>query len=468
MPGALEASAAEAAASSVREQLLADLAILAEIEHSLMVQYLYAAYSLDVAITVGNFPQAGEWQQQLLTVAREEMGHLMTVQNARRLVGAEPTFHREQFPYDNPFYPFPMAFEPLTREVTAKYVWAEMDPRLDQPPRPANEPPGEADWQLLRQQVYEEAKASVGQRHTPGHVATLFEAVFDLLADPALTDATWFDPTTFGKQASWDAWGKGLRPHPLDSELDHPDQPPHVIVEQMGTRTEALAGLRLIAAQGEAPHFQQPRPPLASHFDRFFRVYYEISRPRVHERLAAVMSRLPTNPTTVRGVADTTYIEHPGSRRLAALSDLRYHLLLVNLGHALRTGASEDPIVRRTNGYLLQRSFADMFNVKTLACELFRAPLKIDSTADGPMAGPPFGLTGSPDLPASDRACWQLQRKLNLASKALCEQLLTATGIEAPPASALPYLRTLRQLDVQDDERISAILAGLPPDGVDE
>lgn len=460
--------AVDAAAPSVRQQLVADLTVLAEIEHSLMVQYLYAAYSLDVAIAEGGLARASQWQQQLLTVAREEMGHLMTAQNARRLVGAEPTFHREQFPYENPYYPFPMAFEPLTRAVTAKYVWAEMDPRLGTPPPPGNEPPGEVDWERLRQRVYDEATKSVGDGHRAGHVATLFEAVFELLADPALTDATWFDPTTFEKQASWDAWGKGLRPHPRDSELDHPDQPPHVIVEQMGTRTEALAALRLIGSQGEAPHFQQPRPPLASHFDRFFRVYLEIDQPGGHEQLAAVMSRLPTNPSTEPGVANTSYIEHPGSRRLAALSDLRYRLLLVNLGHALRTGASDDPTVRRTNGYLVQRSFADMFNVKTLACQLFRAPLTIDSTPDGLMAGPPFGLTGSPELPASDRACWQMQRKLTLASKALCEQLLDATGIEAPPERALGYLRALRELDTQDDQRISAILAGLPRDGADE
>ena len=47
-----------------------------------MVQYLYAAYSADVVIASNQFADAALWQQQLLTIAREEMGHLMTVQNA--------------------------------------------------------------------------------------------------------------------------------------------------------------------------------------------------------------------------------------------------------------------------------------------------------------------------------------------------------------------------------------------------
>jgi hypothetical protein len=68
----------------------------AEIEHALMVQYLYAAWSL----ADGGFPgpapppDAGtlvkRWQRTLVGIA-EEMAHLLTVQNLLRFVGGPPT-----------------------------------------------------------------------------------------------------------------------------------------------------------------------------------------------------------------------------------------------------------------------------------------------------------------------------------------------------------------------------------------
>ncbi len=90
-----------------RTELARLLQVAAAIEHSLMVQYLYAAYSADVVIAAGQFPDAALWQQQLLTVAREEMGHLMTVQNALRLIGAEPNWKREDIPWDGAVLPVP-------------------------------------------------------------------------------------------------------------------------------------------------------------------------------------------------------------------------------------------------------------------------------------------------------------------------------------------------------------------------
>src|SRR5262245_3758362 len=55
----------------------------AEIEHALLVQYLYAAYSLKSPQEVPpeHAPKVQAWRKTLLGIAREEMGHLITVQN---------------------------------------------------------------------------------------------------------------------------------------------------------------------------------------------------------------------------------------------------------------------------------------------------------------------------------------------------------------------------------------------------
>src|SRR5580765_8261229 len=79
------------------DHLVMLLHVAAEIEHGLMVQYLYAAYSLGGpdAATPERQALIKRWQTSLLKVAKEEMGHLLTVQNILRLVGAPVHFGRE-------------------------------------------------------------------------------------------------------------------------------------------------------------------------------------------------------------------------------------------------------------------------------------------------------------------------------------------------------------------------------------
>ena len=106
----------------------------AEIEHALLVQYLYAAYSLKSADDVSDPAQQGvldfendpdSWPRILLGIAREEMGHLITVQNLLQALGLPPNFEREDFPPRKDLYPFALHLEPLSQHSLAKYVVAE-------------------------------------------------------------------------------------------------------------------------------------------------------------------------------------------------------------------------------------------------------------------------------------------------------------------------------------------------------
>src|SRR5215475_10480274 len=102
------------------------LHIAAEIEHLLMVQYLYAAYSLG-GPQVPRDQQANvrRWQEVILGIAKEEMAHLITVQNVLRLIGGPLNLDRNDYPWDAPFYPFEFALEPLSRASLARYVVTE-------------------------------------------------------------------------------------------------------------------------------------------------------------------------------------------------------------------------------------------------------------------------------------------------------------------------------------------------------
>src|SRR4051794_8358051 len=70
----------EAVQQSPRDEAIFFLQVAAEVEHALLVQYLYAAYSLDPSRAEGV-----TWRDQIVEIATEEMGHLVTVQNLLRL-----------------------------------------------------------------------------------------------------------------------------------------------------------------------------------------------------------------------------------------------------------------------------------------------------------------------------------------------------------------------------------------------
>ena len=111
----------------------------------------------------------------------------------------------------------------------------------------------------------------------------------------------------------------------------------------------------------------------------------------------------------------------------------------------------------------MQRSFADMFNVKTLAGLLFRSPLT-STSGDPRRAGPPFDLPASLGMQGlNDRQLWQLQLKRTQISTAVCDQLLGGT-LGPPPGGSERFLRTLVDLDRNDTARINAIIGGLPPE----
>jgi hypothetical protein len=107
-----------------------------EIEHALLVQYLYAAFSVrpkyQRSIVGRAFPISA---RNLLGVAVQEMQHLDDVNQMLVAVGASPNLLRQDFPYEPAIYPFAFNLEPMSRGSLAKYVWTEApagDPFLPQ------------------------------------------------------------------------------------------------------------------------------------------------------------------------------------------------------------------------------------------------------------------------------------------------------------------------------------------------
>src|SRR5215216_3087434 len=85
-----------------REALIYMLCEAAELEHGIMCQYLFAAFSLkestDEGLTGAELEAVTRWRRVVSHVATEEMLHLALVHNLLSAVGAAPHFARPNFP----------------------------------------------------------------------------------------------------------------------------------------------------------------------------------------------------------------------------------------------------------------------------------------------------------------------------------------------------------------------------------
>ena len=92
----------EGAVMPTRERLIFALCEAAELEHTLMCTYLYAAFSLKDGEAEGLSPGEAEavdrWRRCIVEVAIDEMGHLVAVWNITSALGGSPFFGRDNFP----------------------------------------------------------------------------------------------------------------------------------------------------------------------------------------------------------------------------------------------------------------------------------------------------------------------------------------------------------------------------------
>ena len=92
-----------------REALIYMLCEAAELEHGIMCQYLFAAFSLkqreDEGLTGEELEVVKRWRRTIAHVATEEMLHLALVQNVLSAVGAAPHLTRPNLPAPAHHYP---------------------------------------------------------------------------------------------------------------------------------------------------------------------------------------------------------------------------------------------------------------------------------------------------------------------------------------------------------------------------
>lgn len=125
-----------------REQLVHLLYEAAELEHTLMCTYLYAAFSLRSGeaegLSAAEAEAVARFRRVILQVALEEMGHLAAVWNITAALGGAPRFGRGNFPLDPGYLPAGLVVKlaPFGEAVLQHFIHLER-------PEGSSEPEGE-------------------------------------------------------------------------------------------------------------------------------------------------------------------------------------------------------------------------------------------------------------------------------------------------------------------------------------
>ncbi len=317
----------------------------AEIEHSLVVQYLYAAYSVNDRKEAGEANPALEWKTTIRLVAREEMSHLVTVQNLLLLLGAGPYLNRPHIHQTEASLPLPFKLERLSIRSLAKYLMFE-SPSVD---IENNNPDIKS--------VLDEARSLVQQQGCVriGRVGVIYSVLYWLFLesdDPGpgspfephevrsfiekykegfhLPDNLFNDSTAISSRMAnaveWGVFEKNMR------------------VDESSPRNRALSALLWIMSQGEGPTIIEE-----SHFTRFARIFRRFKT--MGAKADELIFNVPENPfvkSKGRGALQGTPILNPRLMQWAEMLNIRYRLMLLDIFGALASPRTAEASQRQT------------------------------------------------------------------------------------------------------------------------
>lgn len=307
-----------------REQLLHLLAEAAEIEHTLMCSYLYAAFSLKRASEPGVSEEQGEaleqWREAIINVAVEEMGHLVIVANLTVAVGGRPHFGRPAFPVAPGYFPSGVAVR-LTGfgpETLDHFIFLER-PQGEQ----GKDAPSFEQDDYVREQVWPGLMPSAQDYATIGHLYGAIRVNLEAL------------DRRIGREALFlGAAASQIGREVIDLEG----------VQAITGLTDANRAIDVVVEQGEG----SPDDRDESHYRRFLAIRDELKR--LTQADPAFMPAWPVadNPVLRRPAEPEgkMFVDHPAAAELLDFACATYGLLLRCLVQSFgRSG--DDPLTEQ-------------------------------------------------------------------------------------------------------------------------
>jgi hypothetical protein len=174
----------------------------AEIEHDLMLQYLYGAFSLKPAyqeLVGAPTPNTNTF----FGVIVQEMQHLGGVNRLLVDLNAAPVLTRQDFPYESDIYPFAFELVPLSQNSLAKFTYCEAAADALKEPAPGAKPGSP--------RLMDQLKGTLGSI-APNHVGHLYDAVIETLREVKNKNLA---------KIEFDAWFESLDHIKEEGEVGH-------------------------------------------------------------------------------------------------------------------------------------------------------------------------------------------------------------------------------------------------------
>lgn len=383
-----------------RDELIAALNEAAELEHGLLVQYIFAALSLKRDVGDGVSARSAElargWAGQMMKIARDEMAHLGNVCNMLTAIGGATRFGRPNFPQPGGrYYPFDFTLERFSSKTLVRFM------RFEQP---------------RGEHLPEAAQTADGPRVGPpeyDYVGELYQAIatgFSTIDEKEL-----FIGPRFAQDA--DDWSN----------------PGRFRLFLVKDRASAIVAIDAIVAEGEgAPGHRE-----GSHFATFRKIHEEYRAAGEPDVVHPVVS----NPRT-RSLEDApiggTIITDEFTLRVARLFNDVYAVSLWLLTQYY--SYSGESAAQRAELQLLARS-AMGCGVRPLAEVLTTLPVGADAEFAGSTAGAPFEILRYPSIPNYVPNRWVLLDESLRAAAAEARAL----SDDATPAVVADRLRFLAE-----------------------
>ncbi len=380
-----------------REALIYMLCEAAELEHGIMCQYLFAAFTLKQDEGEGLTPEelaaARRWRKVISHVATQEMLHLALVQNLLSAVGSAPHLSRPNFPHPASHYPagVHLALLPFGEHALRHFMFLERPEGMDLHDGDGLAAFGRAAPHMMASDIVPRGQDFA----TVGHMYRSIEAGFARLC------------AKYGEK--WLFVG----PPRAQATEQHFRWPELVAVTDLASAQRAIDE---ILEQGEGPrgHWE------SAHFGQFVSILDEFEQAREANRgLVPARPVLPVNVRPCDRDVEVPLADDPDTAKVMDLFNVAYEILLQIFerffAHTDETDAQLKALADATMGL--------MFGVIKPLGDLITT-LPAGPSYPGINAGPSFELFYESDylLPHRDAAWALLTERLDVAAE-FCQQI---------------------------------------------
>ena len=382
-----------------REALIYMLCEAAELEHGIMCQYLFAAFTIkqneDEGLTAAELAAARRWRKVISHVATQEMLHLALVENLLSAVGAAPHLSRPNFPHPASHYPagVHLALLPFGEQALRHFMFLERPEGMDLHDADGLAAFGRAVPHMLASDIVPRGQDFA----TVGHMYRSIEAGFRHLCEKYGERWLFVGPPRAQATQEYFGW------------------PELVPVTDLASAQRAIDE---ILEQGEGPrgHWEN------AHFGQFVEILDEFEQAREANR--GLMPARPVLPVNVRPCerdVEVPLVSDPVTAKVMDLFNVAYEILLQILerffAHTDETDAQLKALADATMGLMLRviKPLGDLITT-----------LPAGPGYPGVNAGPSFELFYESDylLPHRDAAWALLTERLDVAA-AFCQEIVT-------------------------------------------